>query len=189
MNATMCPLLLATASFLSTVGLVGCGEVAKPQSGDKSHVITQRDWPDQHLTGGDGEVAQRQHLLVDQKVVDVWTNMIGSSGSSQVRILIGLREHTMDELKNWKVRIACQTLWADFTTATLNLADGRFAQHPDYKNGVVVFRDTHEFYNTPGTIRPGLTRGSHTATVELLDDKGRVQGTATFGFNVYKPYP
>jgi hypothetical protein len=105
-----------------------------------------------------------------------------------VQILIGLRDHTRDELKNWKVKITCPTIWGGgFTTATIKLTDGRFAQHPDYKNGVVVFREFREFHRQDPTEPRGLNVGEHTITVEILDEQDGVKGLATLPMTVFRP--
>src|SRR4051812_30081739 len=100
MKAVILPLCIALAALLSVVVLSGCGETAKTESGGPN-VIVLRDWPDRQITGGDGEVANRQHLPVDEKVIDVWTTWSTGIGASQVTILIGLRDHAWDEVKNW----------------------------------------------------------------------------------------
>jgi hypothetical protein len=141
------------------------------------------------ITGYDSEVANLHHLSVDEKIIDVWSTWGRGVGASQVTILIGFRDHTRDEVKNWKVKITCPTIWVEFTTATIKIADGRFAQHPDYKNGVVVFRDGHQF-NVIDPAKPqGLKIGSHTITVEILDEQDRVQGQATLPMTIYRPGP
>lgn len=188
MNAVIRLLWAAAATVLGAVLPTGCEESAKPELTCKIEKDTTRRWPDMDITGGDFEVLQLQHLLVDKKVIDVWTDMIGGTGVSRVRIVVGLREHTLNDLKDWEVRIASPTMWLPFTTGTFKLTDGRFAQHPDYKNGVVVFRDTHEFYTPPQAMRLRLPVGSHTATVELIDEKDRVQGVATFNYNVHNRF-
>jgi hypothetical protein len=189
MKALIQPLCVATASLLSVLVLMGCGPTANTGDDGKSHVVTLRDWPDREITGGDGEVANRQHLSVDKKVIDVWSTWGRGHYTSPVQMLIGLRDHTQDELKNWKVKITCPTIWFGFTTATIKIADGRFAQHPDYKNGVVVFRDGQQFNVTdPGEPR-GLNVGSHTITVEILDEQDRVKGLATLPMTVFRPSP
>jgi hypothetical protein len=188
MKAVIPPLCIVILPLLSAVVLIGCGEPANTGGG----VITLRDWPDQPLTGGDSEVRNMHHLLVDEKVIDVWSTWDNDVVSAYVKILVGLRDHTRNELKNWKVKITCPT-WAigftTFTTATIKIADGRFAQHPDYKNGVVVFQDSREFNVEKPEVHCSLNVGSHTITVEILDEQDRVKGLATLFFRVFIPPP
>src|SRR5262245_10614260 len=107
MKAGIPALCIATASLLSVVVLSGCGRNANTPLSD----VTWRSWPDMEITGYDSEVANRQHLSVDKKVIDVWSTWGRGVGASRVKILIGLRDHTRDELKNWKVKIASPTIW------------------------------------------------------------------------------
>lgn len=187
MKAVIPPLCIVSTTLLSVVMLTGCGTTASTGNNGEAKVITLRDWPDQDITGSDGEVTNLHHLSVDEKVVDVWTTWGRGIGASRVKILIGLRDHTRDEVKNWKVKITCPTIWVGFTTATIKIEDGRFAQHPDYKNGVVVFRDGQEF-NVPNPADPrGLKVGSHTITVEILDEQDRVRGLATLPMTIFIP--
>jgi hypothetical protein len=190
MKTVNLPLCVATASLLSVVGLIGCGQPAGTGDNSKTHIVPMRDWPDLKITGGDGEVANLQHLSIDQKAVDVWSTWGRGNTFSREKILIGLRDHTRDEIKNWKVRITCPTIWAGgFTTATIKIADGRFAQHPDYINGVVVYDDGHEYnVQEPGGHK-GLNVGSHTITVEILDEQDRVKGLATLPMTIFRPSP
>jgi hypothetical protein len=142
------------------------------------------------ITGYDSEVANRNHLSVDKKVIDVWSTWGRGHYTSRVKILIGLRDHTRDELKNWKVTITSPTIWGgEFTTATIKIADGRFAQHPDYKHGVVVLYDGREFNVQELGWHKGLKVGSHTITVEILDEQDRVKGQATLPMTVFKSSP
>jgi hypothetical protein len=88
------------------------------------------------------------------------------------------------------VKITSPTLWVGgFTTATIKIADGRFAQHPDYKNGVVVFYDGREFNVQEPGWHKGLNVGEHTITVEILDEQDGVKGLATFPMTVYSTPP
>jgi hypothetical protein len=140
------------------------------------------------ITGYDSEVANRQHLSVDKKVIDVWSTWGSGTGADTVKILIGLRDHTRDELKGWKVKITCPTIWGGgFITATIKLADGRFAQHPDYKNGVVVLTDGREFNRRDPAEPRGLKLGEHTITIEILDEQDSVKGLATLHITIFSP--
>lgn len=188
---------IASVTCLTIMVLSGCGNVPStggtPNTGydGKPNVIVLRDWPDRLITGGDAEVANLHHLSIDKKVVDVWSTWGRGSGISPVKIVIGLRDHAWDDLKNWKVRITSPTIWGSgFTTATVKMADGRLAQHPDFKNGVVVFREGRQFKND---TEPGgfiaLNVGAHTVTVEMLDEQDRVKAVAVLPMTVYKPGP
>lgn len=183
-------LCLAATSLLSVVVLSGCGPNANTGDDGKSYDVTGRTWPDMEITGYDSEVANRSHLSVDKKVIDVWSTWGRGHYTSPVQILIGLCDHTRGELKNWKVKITSQTLWAGgFTTATIKIADGRFAQHPDYKNGVVVFRDGREFNVQEPGWHKGLKVGEHIITVEILDEQDRVTALATLPMTIFRASP
>jgi hypothetical protein len=195
MKAGIPALCIVASSLLSVVVLSGCGRNANMGDHSTAHPppsdVTRRTWPDMEITGYDSEVANRQHLSVDKKVIDVWSTWSrgpGGGWASPVQILIGLRDHTRDELKNWKVKITCSTIWfGGFTTATIKIADGRFAQHPDYKNGVVVFLEGRQFNVTKLDEPRGLKVGEHTITVEILDEQDGVKGLATLPMTVFEP--